>query len=216
MCILTIMTTDETKITLSAKELELVCNAEWILTKQIIIGKVTMLFSQALETMQAHAMQQKVSLPDTVFLRDPKISKGENYQGLPYVILDYPRFFGKDDTLAIRTFFWWGNFFSVNLQLSGKYKTLAAPKLQDSFLWLQQQEYWLCTNSHPWEHAFEQNNFLPFQQIAYEDFVVLLQQAAFIKIAKKQSIRHWDTALPFIRQSFEVLLSLLENQAPKR
>ncbi len=216
MCILTIMTTDETKITLSAKELELVCNAEWILTKQIIIGKVAMLLSRALETMQAHAIQQKTNLPDTVFLRDPKISKGENYKGLPYVILDYPRFFGKDDTLAMRTFFWWGNFFSVNLQLSGKYKTLAAPKLRDSFSWLQQQEYWLCINSHPWEHAFTPDNFLPFKQIAYEDFVVMLQQAAFIKIGKKQSIQHWDTALPFIRQSFEALLKLLENQAPKR
>jgi hypothetical protein len=32
--------TEKTKINLSAKELELVCNKEWILTKQVIIEKV--------------------------------------------------------------------------------------------------------------------------------------------------------------------------------
>ena len=52
----------------------------------------------------------------------PKISKGENYRGLPYVMLDYPRLFGREEVLAIRTFFWWGHGFSVTLHLKGGYR----------------------------------------------------------------------------------------------
>ena len=49
----------------------------------------------------------------------PKIAKGENYLQLPYVLLDYPRCFDKENIFAIRTMFWWGNFFSITLHLSG-------------------------------------------------------------------------------------------------
>lgn len=202
---------NETKITLSAKELELVCNTEWILTKHNIIQKVMVLFSQALAGMQQQIIDQKNNLPAAIFLKDPKISKGENYKSLPYVMLDYPRYFDKENTLAIRTFFWWGNFFSINLQLAGKYRTQAVPNLQANLLMLQQNNYWICINNKPWEHSFEEDNFLPIQQLTRDQFTTILKRESFIKISKKQSLQHWDTALLFIEQSFEEMLKLLEN-----
>ena len=113
---------EKTKIALSAKELELVCNKEWILTKHAIVQKVITLFGRALEDMQQQVEQRIHGLPAAVNGQSPKISKGENFQSLPYVMLDYPRYFHKENTLAIRTFFWWGNFFSVTLHLSGEHK----------------------------------------------------------------------------------------------
>jgi hypothetical protein len=202
---------NETKITLSAKELELVCNTEWILTKHDIIQKVMVIFSHALAGMQQQAIQQKINLPAAIFLKDPKISKGENYKSLPYVMLDYPRYFEKENTLAIRTFFWWGNFFSINLQLAGKYKTKAVTALQANFLMLQQNNYWICNSNKPWEHSFEEDNFLPIQQLTMNQFTTILNRESFIKISRKQSLQHWDTALLFIEQSFEEMLKLLEN-----
>jgi hypothetical protein len=202
---------NKTKITLSAKELELVCNTEWILTKHNIIQKVMVLFSQSLAGMQQQTIEQKNNLPAAIFLKDPKISKGENYKSLPYVMLDYPRYFEKENTLAIRTFFWWGNFFSINLQLAGKYRTQAVPNLQANFLMLQQNNYWICINNKPWEHFFEEDNFLSIQQLTMDQFTAILNRESFIKISKKQSLQHWDTALLFIEQSFEEMLKLLEN-----
>src|SRR4051812_7539492 len=113
--------TDATKITLSDKELSLVKNVEWILTKQMIIQKVYDLFAGGVETIRS-AVINSHSLPDNVRLSVPKIYKGENYLQLPYVIMDYPRCFDKEDIFAIRTMFWWGNFFSITLHLSGIYK----------------------------------------------------------------------------------------------
>ena len=145
---------DKTKITLSAKELELVSNKEWILTKRVIIEKVCQLFAMLASSMQQYTLTNASVLPDEVGAIDPKISKGENYLQLPYVMLDYPRYFTKADTLAIRTFFWWGNFFSIHLQLSGIYKEAVMPSLVDKFYELQKMGYSICIGKDPWNHHF--------------------------------------------------------------
>ena len=114
----------DTKITLSAKELDLVCNIDWILTKQAIIQKVYALFGMEAAKMQQIITAAVPSLAGIIDLSGPKITKGENYEKLPYVILDCPRVFQKENTLAMRTMFWWGNFFSTTLSIkSSKFIT---------------------------------------------------------------------------------------------
>src|SRR6266511_3807431 len=101
------------KIRLSAKEMELVTNADWILTKNGIIQKVKQLLSDLLLVQEDMLHKFRPFLPAETGMSPAKISKGENYKGLPYLILDHPRYFGKDNVFAIRTLFWWGHFFSV-------------------------------------------------------------------------------------------------------
>ena len=85
----------DTKIALSDKELEMVCNTDWILTKHAIIQKVYKLFGEMLPLFEKTVNENKKYLPAEVFINSPKISKGENYKLLPYVMLDYPRYFGN-------------------------------------------------------------------------------------------------------------------------
>ena len=205
------MTNNKTKLALSSKEQELVCNTEWILTKQTIIEKIVLLFSELLVCMQQITTAHKGNLPAVIFVTDPKISRGENYKGLPYIILDYPRYFNKENTLAIRTLFWWGNFFSINLQLSGKIKNDLEANLVSQFLMLQQNNYWICTNNHPWDHYFEEGNYMPIQKITKEQFIILLNKEPFVKIGKKISIQYWDTVNQFVEQTFEEMILLLQN-----
>src|SRR5262245_51174126 len=110
------------KIQLSADELSLVQNAAWLLTKNNIIDKVFELFGEVATGAGELLKEAADWLPKETFVQSPKISKGEKYLGLPYVMLDYPRMFSREDVFAIRTFFWWGNFFSVTLHIKGKYK----------------------------------------------------------------------------------------------
>src|SRR6185369_14445953 len=110
---------DEAKIRLSQKELELVSNTEWILTKNEVITKAKLLLGSVLDEQIKWLSHHKLILPSEIKESSPKISKGENYRGLPYMVLDHPRRFDKEDVFAIRTLFWWGNFFSTTLQLSG-------------------------------------------------------------------------------------------------
>lgn len=125
-------------------------------------------------------------------------------------MLDYPRYFNKENTLAIRTLFWWGNFFSLNLQLSGKTKNEAVSNLIMHFSMLQQNDYWICTNNHPWDHYFEDGNYVPIQKITKAQFITMLKQESFVKIGRKISIQHWDTVNQFVEQTFEEMLLLLQ------
>ncbi len=201
----------ETKITLSDKELELICNTDWILTKQVIIDKVYFLFGEQAKLMQQYVIKEKKFLPDEIILSSPKISKGENYNRLPYVMLDYPRCFEKDKTLAIRTMFWWGNFFSLQLQLSGKYKEEALNSLQKNFSALQKNDYWICISSNPWLHHFDKDNYLQLKECSEVDFSSILSRESFVKIGKKIALEQWDKVPEFIQQSFIELISILKS-----
>src|SRR6476619_3541717 len=118
------------KIQLSPAEQRLITNAEILLTKNRVLEKMWQLLSEMQQEMQQSA--PTFSKPH-IFQMTPKISRGENYLGLPYLILDYPRVFDRENIFVIRSFFWWGNFFSSTLQQSGNFKTAALPKLEAAF-----------------------------------------------------------------------------------
>lgn len=206
-----------TKIALSDKELELVCNTGWILTKHAVIQKVYILFGEVLQEMQRLTNSCSVNLPAEMFANSPKIAKGENYRLLPYVMLDYPRYFTREDSIAVRTFFWWGNFFSVSLQLSGVCKTNAAPTLLMNYEKLKTGGYSVCVKDDPWEHDFDETNFTPLSQLTAAQFSGILQRKSFVKIAKKMPVEEWNSAPGFIINVFTELVELLKNDhAPRR
>ena len=111
-------------VKLSKNELALVTDASVILTKNNIIAKVYRLFGMLSDEWRNYAVERKGILPAEIFAVGPKIYKGEQYLGLPYVMLDYPRVYTHAHVVAVRGFFWWGNFFSITLHVSGHPKQL--------------------------------------------------------------------------------------------
>src|SRR5689334_2264068 len=113
----------QTKIQLLPAEMELIASPDIILTKNAILQKIK-LFLERLQVKQMDILKDhSPRLPAEVLKISPKISRGENYKGLPWLVLDNPRFFQHNNIFAIRTMFWWGNFFSITLHLSGNNKT---------------------------------------------------------------------------------------------
>lgn len=178
---------NQAKIRLSQKEEELANNGEWILTKNLIIEKVIGFFS-SLQTEQKNIVEQRQQIDSLWVNSSPKISKGENYKGLPYVILDYPRVFGKQGFAAIRTMFWWGNFFSVTLHVNGELKTKMEQKIISLFTTLQQKDLYCCINKNEWDHQFEKGNYVPIDKLEMAVFENRIKEKEFIKIAARLSI----------------------------
>lgn len=167
---------NEAKIRLSQKEMELVINAQFILTKNGILEKVKDLLA-SLQVQQQHYLQsQSGKLADNILQSSPKISKGENYNGLPYLILDFPRIFSPAGIYAIRTMFWWGNFFSITLHLSKEYKNQHEYKLVATFKSLQEKGFYCCINEDEWEHHFQETNYKPLATLGNNDFENILRQ----------------------------------------
>ena len=198
-----------TKIKLSTTELNLVTNADFILTKNSIITKVVDAFGITASSFKAIAAD--MPLPIEVLQSSPKIARGENYLGLPWVILDYPKVFTKQDTFAVRTFFWWGNFVSITLQLSGKYQQDYQQQIIQNLALTTNNNWQLCCNTTAWQHHFKPNNYLPFSSFNHQ----ALTNLPFIKLAKKIPLQQWDDMDTFLQENFKQLLQLLATQSVK-
>ena len=200
---------EKTKITLSDKELTLVKNVDWILTKQTIIQKVYELFADNVIAIETGILNEH-ALPENVRMSVPKIYKGENYLRLPYVIMDYPRCFDKEDIFAVRTMFWWGNFFSITLHVAGIYKDLVKENVYGDGD-MPTDDLFIGVNENQWQHHFEEDNFVPFTQLSQQQRVALFEKNNFIKLAIKFSLDKWNEMPALLKEGYKRIAGILLN-----
>ena len=202
----------QTKIHLSKLESELAQNKEWILTKRSVIDKVYRLFGEMHTIYKQIAEQETSSFIDGYKNTGGKISKGENYNQLPYVIMDYPALFTKENIFAIRTMFWWGNFFSISLHLSGK-KFQPQQSLSTLFLFLKEKNFYICVAEDEWQHHFEPANYVNVSDLDEKKFKAISNEK-FFKIAKRLDLNKWHEAPEFLEESFREIIEFLKISFP--
>lgn len=207
---LILLMNDISKLTLSAEEQQLVNNSNWILTKRSIIDKVYQLFGQLTDEQRTILEKEKDRLPHPVFRSTPKISKGENYQQLPYVLLDYPRCFDAENSFAVRTMFWWGNFFSMTLQLSGTYKQLLESNICKNKNLADQHDFYLCVNESQWHHHFADDNYMAVKLLSNKEMEKIIRQKHFVKLAVKFPLEQWSDMPELLESSFADIMQLLK------
>jgi len=171
----------ENEIKFSNKELSFLSDVDILLTKRILQGKI---YDLLVET-QANITPIIKSVIDSIPAnnRQAKISKGENYLNLPYMVLDYPAVFSKKDIFAYRTMFYWGNFFSTTLHLQGKYLEQLRQRLFDEASVLIESNIYISTGISPWHYHYKADNYIPLTQ---ENRAKILNDP-FIKLSLKNS-----------------------------
>jgi hypothetical protein len=202
---------DGAKIRLSDAEMELLLRADWILTKNRILQKSMQLLGIIQENYAHHLHQLPKPLPAELFAVAAKISKGENLQGLPYQVLDYPRLFERENVFAIRTLFWWGNFFSITIQLSGKYKALFQENIYSNYPYLRSGGFYCCINDDPWLHHFEKDNYISLGEMDEAEFKNQIADRTTIKLAAKLDLSQWDESPLWLQEKFEGIVKMLLN-----
>ena len=195
---------ENVKLRLSEEELRLVTDPSFILTKNAIIQKVYLLFG-----MLADDFREKSSLPEEVDRISPKIAKGENYLGLPYVMLDYPRFFSSEDIMAIRCFFWWGNFFSITLHLKGKYREQYSTAIYGQYEQLSNGNYSIAISDDEWHHDFGKDHFQNISSMNEAEFRLYVEQHPYIKIAKQFPLVSWENMQVQMNAAYSELIRLI-------
>lgn len=206
---------DTAKIQLSAEELRLVTSEQFILTKNRIIEKVYGLFG--LLSSDYLIKHEGIFTPEIVSVL-PKISKGENYGGLPYVMLDYPRYFTTENIFAIRTMFWWGNHFSITVHARGKFKhNIAQAFLTANESMLQEPGWYIQVSGDEWQHHKTEDTHIAFGKLTEDQKRNLPQTLPFAKIAFYLPLDHWSEAAQILSAQFHFITKVINNyQLPIR
>ncbi len=201
---------NQAKIRLSAKEKELVSNPDFILTKNNGLNKAVLVLENLCASYSEILKEKKIKLPEEINLSISKISRGENYLGLPYRVLDYPAIFSGEDILTIRTMFWRGHFFSITLHLSGKYKKGMESKLIQYRL-LQKNGFHICIGKEQWHHHFEANNYTDINNLSAQQLQNEIMTKDFIKLAAYFPITEWDNTQKKMPKLFRHLIEIISD-----
>jgi hypothetical protein len=196
----------QTKIQLLPAEMELVSSPDIILTKNAILQKIK-LFFEGLQVKQMDILKDHApGLPAEVLKISPKISRGENYKGLPWLVLDNPRFFKHNNIFAIRTMFWWGNFFSITLHLSGNNKTNHLEKIISNISLLTEHDMYIYKGNNEWEHDLDPDSYKKLTGPGKDDADDIFSANNFLKLAIKLPIDSLEAIEDKLLRNYELMV----------
>ncbi len=168
------------------EELKLLTSESFFHTKRSLENKILDQLNEASQNIGHLLNLNSWRLPSEINSIAPKISKGQNYLGFPWMILDHPRVFSKNDVFAIRTLCWWTQGISCTMHLSGKYFRQYIPEIRRKNEVIRNSDLFIGINDDPWLHHFGNDNFT---QIKSSQFPELLlentEKRGFIKLMRR-------------------------------
>jgi hypothetical protein len=196
---------------LSSEEFITITNTRFLQVK----AEATVKVWNELEELQAmyKGIVKELGISFPTKLNHAKISKGENYKGLPYLVSDYPAIFNKDNILALRTMFWWGNFFSITLHLQGLYKEQYSATVIAYLKENKPNGLFLACNATPWEYHYESDNYCAVDTMDNDNIERLINQSNFIKLSAKLNLQDYGELKFFMEEWATLFLGLLKPNA---
>jgi hypothetical protein len=160
-------------------EMEILQDRVFLPAKRAVIEKVEDMLSEFQALLATHEQYQaKAEEKFGIEFQSSKISRGENYRGLPYVVLDYPRYFKQEDVFGFRTMLWWGNFYSFTLQVQG---SLLQKIVLDPARMNWEEETFIGAGASPWEYHYEKDNY----RLLNAKETVSIGEMPFLKLSRK-------------------------------
>jgi len=196
----------QTKIQFLPAEMELVSSPDIILTKNAILQKIKSFFEELQMKQQDILKKYSSQLPEEVLKISPKISRGENYKGLPWLVLDNPRYFQHNNIFAIRTMFWWGNFFSITLHLSGNNKNDLLKNLTDNISFLAKNDFYIYNGTKEWEHDIDPGSYKKLPVINKDELQKIFSANSFLKLAVKFTVEPLEAIEDKLLRNYELLV----------
>ncbi|MDW3193915.1 MAG: hypothetical protein R8G66_16195 [Cytophagales bacterium] len=193
--------------TFSEKEIRFLADTDFLLTKQDINQKVTALLGEAEQKLKGIIQSSDFPFPDQAFLKAGKISRGEQYQGLPYWILDYPRKFSKEATFSFRTMVWWGHEISCFFHIGGtdleNFRAFILKNFQKD------PSAYISVHSSPWEYHFGPDNYQNAFKIGPEEVKTHMDQFGFHKMTDRLPLEQIQDLPDFAATTFAKMLDSL-------
>lgn len=198
---------------LTPEERSLVFNADWLRMKHGIMDKVMQLLGQVQDAIAILPAWQQWQAAEALSL-GAKISKGERYKDLPYVILDYPRQFSREDIFALRTMFWWGHDFTATLHLAGTSLQRYRSRLKTGKQALEAAGAQLyILEEDPWHHEVGEGIYKPLAAVTQQSWEQALDKD-FLKLAMSFDLGEWEQLVKGAAEFYEKVLLVLKSDVP--
>lgn len=198
-----------TKIQLSKEQRNLIKNTDWIFSKRLILKKAESLLTQVQQQVQKTLEEKRLPFVDPLLAQRSKIARGENYKGLPWLMLDYPATFEKTGILAVRTMFWWGNYFSCTLHVSGKY--MPAAGIRETWMAkFAKEDYYLAAGNDEWVHDLSPDAYCKATGLSARERLAILNKP-FFKAATRFPVDDFSSAQEAIPKSICFLMETLTS-----
>ena len=140
-----------TGIDWSTEELEALQTTRLFQIKGTIIKKVWSHFESLRDALREEVGSEPLLAPSEIDLHKGQVAKGENHLLLPFVYLDFPKYFSHDEKCTYRTFFWGGNYVVYALILEGSYLADYKIRIKRHYDRLAQGSIHLAITPDPWE-----------------------------------------------------------------
>ena len=186
----------------SFTEEELICleDRDYLITKNEVSTKMESLLKSCITEIRKILVSDYPSIDAKYGNISPKVSRGENYNGLPYFVLDYPRYFQNDATFSYRIICLWGKYFTFNLYLAGNTKNKVNLKKWDenagNFI-----DCFISVSNDPWIHYLEHPDYVQASKISALEIRNLIEKIGYFKISKKTEFKTWSQ-LPILAQEY--------------
>ncbi len=186
---------------LTNKEFELILDTEYPLLKKNAIDKI-----------QAHLHELGAQLIANTLITRPlpaksfKISKGENYLNLPYLVLDLPKIGGNHFPILCRTLFWWGKYFSFNVFIRKEIYDMASfekkLKICDS------DGIHLLLSDKIWQQDLDTEDYNQVSKWPEN----IITEGPYLKLSIKHPIEEIDTLFEKATYYYGLILSCLNQE----
>ncbi len=194
-------------VSFSGKEIKYLEDTEFLTVKNEITSKLKILLGTCGKEIRILLKDKFPRIKTGYGLVSPKVSFGENYKGLPYYVLDYPRHFEKESTFSYRIVCLWGKYFTFNLHLAGD-----ALKHINFDNWDEDKvnaaDCYVCISDSPWEHYLSSPHFSHVSEISKSEVQELIGKNHFWKISKKATLSTWPKLPVLAQEYFQILYSI--------
>lgn len=129
-----------------------------------------------------------------------KVSRGENFNGYPYIVLDCPRINDTRSEIKCRTIFWWGHHWSLHFAVQGK----ALNQLNLNAIKDWDEEWQRYTGDNLWEQNPSSHESIPVKI----DDASVSQHMSFFKVYRKVLLAETEQWPPFSTKEYKDLFNL--------
>ncbi|MDA1121669.1 MAG: hypothetical protein O2887_14445 [Bacteroidetes bacterium] len=176
---------------LNSQQLDLIKDQDFLIEKRIVLNVLARHFQKVESGLKSTIHRYEKILPKGSLTVTGRISRGDNYKGLPYLVLDFPRFSSGDKVFIYRTMFWWGNYFLCMLITKNCGYSLIQKKVPKDLM--------INLGSTPWNYDMNDECWESLEK----------QRHQFLAISRKVDFGNIDNLEVLSKETFEDIMSLL-------